>query len=273
MGEWRSGPIAITGASGQVGQLLQRRLAELPNAARRLNQGDDWGQGMRGAVAVAHLAGTLQPKGANSYEKANVGTTKAAVSAARKAGAERIVFLSYHGADPGSANEYLRSKAQAEDLVASSGIPATIFRCVHIYGPPERPGPTATAFLAGGRRRVVVPGSGKQRIAPLFIGDVVEAVLRAALDPDAPTGTFELAGPERMSMDEFVRRLNGGEVRIRHLPGRIAMAIARFSPALTPALMDLLVRDNVPSSDPARVAAEFGFSLHDLEAAWGAQSS
>ena len=261
-------PIAITGASGQVGTLLQERLAELQSSVIPLNRGADWAPSIGEADVVVHLAGTLQPKGKDTYESANVVTTEAVAAAAQNSGVRRIVFLSYVGAALDSANAYLRAKAQAEKALVDSGVPTTIFRCLHIYGPPERPGPTANAFLANGRRRVPVPGTGEQRIAPLYVGDVVSAVLGAATRPDAPTGVFELGGPEEMSMDQFVRSLNGGQVRIRHLPASLARVLAHLSPSLTPALMDLLLCDNVTSTDPNQVAAEFGFSLRRFEDVW-----
>jgi uncharacterized protein YbjT (DUF2867 family) len=269
MAEWRSGAIAVTGASGQVGTLLRERLADHPNEVRSLNQGDDWAAGIRSAEVVVHLAGTLQPKGGSTYESANVETTRTAALAAAEAGVDRIVFLSYVGADPSSSNAYLRSKAQAEEILAASGTPVTIFRCLHIYGPPERPGPTAEAFIAKNGGRVTVLGSGRQRIAPLYIGDVVEAVLRAALDPGASVGTFELGGPEEMSMDDFVRALNGGEARMVHLPTPLARVAAHLVPALTPALVDLLVRDNLTSEDPGRAPSELGFALKRWGEVWG----
>lgn len=265
---WRSGVVAVTGASGQVGTLLRERLAERANEVRALDQGDDWAAGIHSADVVVHLAGTLQPKGRNTYESANVETTRRVATAADEAGVDRIVFLSYVGADPSSSNAYLRSKAKAEAVLKASGTPATIFRCLHIYGPPDHPGPTAEAFVAKGNGRVTVPGSGRQRIAPLYIGDVVDAVLHAALDPGAPADTFELGGPDEMSMDEFVRGLNGGEVRIVHLPTPLARILAHLVPSLTPALIDLLVRDNVTSVDPSRLAGELGFSLHRLADVW-----
>jgi NAD(P)H dehydrogenase (quinone) len=263
------GPIAITGASGQVGTLLRKKLAESRAEVIALNRGAEWNPSIRSAAVVVHLAGTLLPKGKDSYESANVGTTKAVATGVRGSDVKRIVFLSYVGAAADSENAYLRAKARAEQALLDSGVQTTIFRCLHIYGSPERPGPTAEAFLARGRRAVVVPGDGEQRIAPLYVGDVVSAVVAAASSPDAPSGTFDLGGPDEMSMDEFVGALNGGEARIRHLPVPLARVLAHLSPSSTPALIDLLLRDNVIGSDPNRVAAEFGFSLHRLEDAWG----
>ena len=263
--------VAITGASGQVGTLLRERLARDCHEFVPLGRADGWGPAVAGARAVAHLAGALRPTGNDTYRSANVDTTRAVAEAATGAGVERIVFLSYVGADPASPNEYLSSKGEAEAILRQSGVPLTVFRCVHIVGPPEHPGPTAAAFMQPGRGPVRVPGSGKQRIAPLYVADVADAVTKALTDPDAPTGTFELGGPEEMSMDELVLVLNGPQMRITHLPVPLARLIARLLPSLTPALMELLLANNVVGA--GRSAAEaFGLSLHAVGELWSGRT-
>jgi NAD(P)H dehydrogenase (quinone) len=259
--------IAITGASGQVGTLLRERLAKAPARVLPLGRGDDWRTGIAAADAVVHLAGTLQPKRGESYEAANVATARRVAEAAASGGARRIVFLSYVGASADSANEYLRAKAAAERLLLDTGVPTTIFRCLHVYGPPDHPGPTAAAFLAK-RGRVVVPGTGRQRIQPLYVGDVVSAVASAVTRPDAPTGSFDLGGPEEMPMDDFVRALNEPGVKIHHLPAPVARVSARLAPTLTPALMDLLLCDNVTATPAAEVGERFGFTPRRLAEVW-----
>lgn len=263
--------VAVTGASGQVGTLLLRRLAERGEVARALNRGERWAPAIAGADAVVHLAGTLQPRRSESYEEANVEPTATVATAVRGAGVGRVVFLSYVGADAASANAYLRAKAAAERLLEQTGVPTTIFRCLHVYGPPEAPGPTAGAFLAKGGRSVLVLGSGRQAIEPLFIGDVVAAIL-GALAPAAPSGVFELAGPERMSFDEFVAALNPPGTRLRHLPAALARPLAHLAPKLTPALVDLLLADNVAATPAAETAARFGFTPHRLAEVWSRQA-
>jgi uncharacterized protein YbjT (DUF2867 family) len=260
--------IAITGASGQVGTLLRERLAGTSAEALPLNRGDDWRAGIAAADAVVHLAGTLQPKRPDAYESANVDTARTVAEAAAAGPASRIVFLSYVGASPTSSNEYLRAKAAAEELLVGSGVPTTTLRCLHIFGPPQHPGPTADAFRSKGGRAVSVPGSGRQRIQPLYVGDVVAAIEHAATEPEAPTGCFELGGPEEMAMDEFVTAINPSDVKIRHLPAPLARAAARVAPSLTPALMDLLLCDNVISTPAAEVGARFGFTPRRLGEIW-----
>jgi nucleoside-diphosphate-sugar epimerase len=265
-----SGPVlevAITGASGQVGTLLRERL-EGEARVVPLGRDDDWPGPIATADAVVHLAGTLQPRRGESYEEANVEPTRIVADAAAAGSCSRIVFLSYVGPSASSPNAYLRAKAAAEDLLVGSGVPTTIFRCLHIYGPPERPGPTAGAFLADKGKAVTVPGSGRQRIQPLYIGDVVDAVASAVTQPEPPIRTFDLGGPEEMSMDEFVRALNGPDVKIRHLPPGVARIAARLAPSLTPALMDLLLADNVTATPAAEMGERFGFSPRKVGDVW-----
>lgn len=97
-----TGPVAITGASGQVGSAL--RLAGLPNEVRALGRGDELSAAFRDALSVVHLSGTLRPKTRESYVDANLRTLERTVSALDGSAVERVVFLSYVGASTASAN-------------------------------------------------------------------------------------------------------------------------------------------------------------------------
>src|SRR5262249_61966953 len=89
---------------------------------------------------------------------------------------------------------------------------------------------------------------------------------------DVPAGTFELGGPDTMSMDDFVRGLNGGEVRLLHLPPVVARGLAHVLPSLTPALMDLLLADSVPTADPSAVARRVRALVPPVAGVWASPS-
>ena len=264
---WRTGPVAVTGASGQVGTALRRRLDQLTIQVRPLGGGDDLVAGFGDADAVVHLAGTLQPHKPNTYRAANLDTALATAAALAQSRAQRVVFLSFLTARLDSSNSYLRYKAEAEEALRSTGIPAVIFRCDHIYGPPDEPGPTASAFVAKSGK-VLLLGSGSQRLAPLYRDDVVEAILHAALDPETPTGMFQLAGPDNMSAEQFARLLNRDPIRIRRIPTIVAHLLGRVVPNLTPELVDVMLTDAVPTEDVAATARHFGVELHHLADVW-----
>jgi uncharacterized protein YbjT (DUF2867 family) len=73
---WRAGPVAVTGASGQVGTPLRRRLGQLPNEVRPLRRDDDLAAAFGDADAVVHLLRTLRPHNPNTYRAANLDTVR-----------------------------------------------------------------------------------------------------------------------------------------------------------------------------------------------------
>lgn len=244
-GEWLSGPVAITGATGHVGRFVRARLQELPNEVRPLGRGDDLGPALSDAQAVIHLAGALRPARGDTYEGANVNTVRRTVEALGP-GVRRLVLLSYVGADASADNAYLRTKGEAERLVLGCGREGVVLRATFIFGPPDDPGPSAVPFISTDGHPVAVVGSGHQRYAPVHVADVAEALVRFALDPAAPTGTFGIAGPDALDVDAFAATLSGGHARERHLRRPVARALAHLTPRLTPAMVNVLAADSLP---------------------------
>jgi len=264
---WLTGPIVITGASGHVGGFLRRWLETLPNDVRPVGRQDDYQAAFGGAEAVIHLAGTLQPTRHNAYEQANVATVKRTLEALDPTSTRRVVFLSHVGADPSSRNGLLRTKGEAEDLLRACGCDAVILRSSLIYGPPDDPGPSALPFISREGRSVSVIGTGAQRCAPVYVADVVEALVRAALDLKTPVGTFALAGPDVLTIDEFVDLMNPESVSEHHRNRLAARIVSYLAPSLTPALVDVLSRDSLP--DGPRVAEAFGLRPTSVGSAHG----
>lgn len=274
------GSIAVTGANGQVGRALLEALSGLAKEVVCLvRRESDLGgcrqvtgwmhadqalEALSQAGGVVHLAGTLNPRG-HDYESANIATTRRVVAGIDPDTTRRLVFLSYVGAAEDSPNAYLASKARAERLLRDTGVPCTVLRCTHIIGPPNAPGPTAGSLRRSGGRTVAVLGNGRQRVAPVYLGDVVAAVL-AALSSDT-SGTFDLAGPETMTMDELVRLLNpDGGVRISHVPWPAAQLLRFVGPKLPAALIDIMRKDSLGKGDAA--AEALGISLMSLSDVW-----
>jgi len=276
------GTIAITGASGQVGRALLGRLkflrartvaltrkpVKLPASEVIAGSLDSRAAltAMAKASYVVHLAGTLYPTGKNSLHEANAETADAVANALTISNARRVLFLSYLDASEESDNEYLRLKARAERLLRQTSRELVVFRCSHIIGPPEAPGPTATALMAKEGKPVRVLGDGLQVVAPVYIGDVVSA-LAAAIARGSP-GTYDLTGPGRMTMDDLVRLVNGDpSVPITHCPARFARFLSRFFPALPAPFVDVMLRDSI--GDASHGVSEFGLTLTPLETVWG----
>lgn len=272
--------VLITGATGQVGRSTLQALAGRgirPTALVRRSEElngctviSDWlvsdqaAAALRQAETIVHLAGTLNPPD-HDYERANVLPAQRVVTAISQGRARKMVFLSYVGASEDSPNRYLSTKARAERLLRETGIPLTVFRCTHIIGPPSSPGPTATNLLATGRASVTVLGNGRQRVAPVYLGDVVGAVM-AAIDSDH-AGIFDLQGPDELSLDDLVKLLNSpAKVSITHVPAPLARLLRFVGPKLPAALIDAMISDS--ASEHPTASAAFGLALTPISHVW-----
>ena len=96
----------------------------------------------------------------------------------------------------------------------------------------------------------------------------MEAILRAALDPETPTGTFEFAGPDTMTAEGFARLVNSEPIRIRRTPAMLARLLGRVIPTLTPELVDVMLADTLPTEDVTATARLFGVELHRPADVW-----
>ncbi|MEX2116584.1 MAG: NAD-dependent epimerase/dehydratase family protein [Bacteroidota bacterium] len=281
-----SSRIVITGANGHVGRAVLERLwdgnaetfaivrtagslratkvlvdsLDSPRAFKIIHQAD----------VVIHLAGVLHPKPSDTYYGSNVATAAAIARAARGSNVKRIVYLSYLDAKESSSNEYLSTKGLAERLLVETKIPTVIFRCSHVVGDPQNPGPLAALLLSHEGEPVKILGTGKQIVAPVYLGDVAEAILQAV--ENGRRGTFDLSGPDRMTMDDLVRLMNrDSQVPIRHLAGRLAMFLSKMAPGLPAPLVDIMVRPS--AGNPAEAIRQFHLRLHSLGSVWNAPVS
>ena len=281
MGIDQTKTVVVTGANGLVGRALLQKLqqtqayvialtrssVELP--ANRVVTGPldapPAVAAIGGADCVVHLAGTFFPIGKSSYWADNVVATGAVANTLKNSKAKRVLFLSHVGASEDSKNQYLRTKAQAERLLTATNKEVVIFRCTHIVGTPESPGPYGLSLIAKPGKKAGVLGTGRQMIAPLYLGDVVTALI-LAMTKGSP-GVYELAGPEQMPVDELVRIVNRNpQVPISHLPNPIARALGAVLPMLPGPFVDVVLKDSL--GDPSRAKSTFGLSLTSLRSVW-----
>jgi NADH dehydrogenase len=160
--------------------------------------------------AVVNLIGILNSSGRATFETVHVQLTARVLAAARAAGVRRLLHVSALGADPHGPSRYLRSKGAAEALLraapqAGSAHPAvTILRPSVIFGPDDS---LTNRFaqllrLSGGWLPLARAGA---RFAPVSVFDVAEACVRALQRPAAAGATYELCGPQVLTLEEIVR--------------------------------------------------------------------
>jgi NADH dehydrogenase len=201
---------------------------------------------VQGAEAVVYLAATW---GADRRALNAEGAGHAAASAASQ-GAEAFVYVSSIGADPASDSGFASTKGDGEALVRAGFPRATIVRPSIIFGEDDR---FVNLFAGAIAALPMLPVFGPQaRIQPISVDDVAAAIADALADPARHGArTYELAGPEVMTMDDLHRRIAAAQGRER---GFIAVpdALSKLFAALpgtpmTPDQWTMLERGNVAS--------------------------
>jgi uncharacterized protein YbjT (DUF2867 family) len=218
--------IAITGGTGFVGRHLAARLTanghEVVLIARGVDRRVLAAPGPRtsivattvtdvagltrafdGCDAVVHCAGINREIGIQTYEAIHVEGTRAVVAAARSAGVDRLVMLSFLRARPDGPSPYHRSKWAAEEVVRGSGISYTILKAGVIHGRGDH---LSRAFHSSPVFGLV--GLHERPVRPVAVDDVARLLEAAALgDPRLADRTITVLGPEEMTLGTAVRRV------------------------------------------------------------------
>jgi NADH dehydrogenase len=210
------------------------------------------------------------PKKGFTFERIDLGGTKNLVDAAKAAGVPRFIGISGVGADEHGEYPWLRYKWQEEQYIVGSGVPYTIIRGSWVYGPHDV---SLNRFLGFASWLPFIPviGNGKTRINPLFIEDLGAHVTAAVERDDLRGQTFELGGPDTLTMDEIVRgalTAAGKKRFILHQPKflmKIVASVVQHVPGrpLTPDAIDFITQDGTADVEPLKDA--FGLPLTPLE--------
>jgi uncharacterized protein YbjT (DUF2867 family) len=287
--------ILVTGGSGFVGghvvhelrgrDLDVRCLVRDPRKGSRLSalgcelvQGDltdpaSLRRAVEGVDSVVHLVAIRQGR-ERDFQRIMVDGTRDLLAAAKDAGVGRFVHMSALGTSEETKDlvPYYRAKWETEQLVQASGVPSAIFRPSFVFA---RDGGILPAFVKLARYTPVTPitGSGKQRIQPIWAGDVAVYFAEAAVREDVTGKTYEVGGPDAVTWNEFWARLKrtlGQRRPSFHVPMAFMRANALVTerlPGDIPLTRDLLKMlehgDNVVSNDDA--VRTFQISLLPLD--------
>src|SRR6201991_413019 len=222
---------------------------------------------MRDSRAAINLVGILAEGGAQRFEAVQ-GAGPGVVAKAAGAVGAHLVHVSAIGADENSASRYARSKAAGEKAVLAAVPSATILRPSVVFGPEDQ---FTNRFAALARMAPALPliGGGATKMQPVYVGDVARAVADAVDGKTKPGATYEVGGPEVLSLREIIEIILGITERDRMLVSlpfalaKLKAAFLQFAPGdlkLTPDQVELLRTDNVVS-EAAKAA---GLTLEGL---------
>ena len=196
--------IVVIGGSGLIGTKLVNRLrqnghdvvAASPNSGVNTITGEGLAEALAGAQVVVDVANSpsFEDRAALEFFETSGRNLLAAEAAA---GVGHHVALSVVGTDRLLENGYFRAKMAQEELIKASKIPYTILRSTQFF-----------EFVSG----IAQSGTVGQTVhlSPALVQPIASDDVAAALADvtvGAPVnGTVEVAGPERVRLDELVGR-------------------------------------------------------------------
>jgi len=184
---------------------------------------------MEGVDAIVHLAASKSDE-PDSYE-VNVGGMRNLISACKKFGVKRIIYVSTASAKIAHPGIYGATKKEAEDILMESGIPAIILRPSLVYG--DGSGGAFGALMMATRLPIIpVFGDGTWISHPIHVDDVARGI-DSALTSTAFTGhSYDVGGPDAISFDELLRAIsrdaNKSTPHLLHLSPWIGVTLARI---------------------------------------------
>jgi NADH dehydrogenase len=250
--------VCIAGGTGFVGQQIIFSLTRAGHTVRVLTRASSHGNDLKplpsveiavgdvynpdflrrsvdGCDDVVNLVGILNERGFGGagFRRAHVEFTAALLRAMAQAHVPRLLHMSALNADAErGASHYLRTKGEAEKLIraAPAALDWTIFQPSVIFGPRD----SLTNRFAALLRRTggVLPlARAAARFAPIYVGDVAAAFSRALRSGATSRHSYELCGPEVLTLEQIVRIT----AQAAHLPCHIVRlpdALARLQGAV-----------------------------------------
>src|SRR5262245_22995523 len=189
-------------------------------------------EGISGCDAVVHLVGIIREHRAShvTFEAIHVDGTLNVLAAAAAAGVRRYLHMSALGTSVSARSRYHQTKWLAEEAVRASALAWTIFRPSVIYGK----GDGLVSLLAWMVEELpVVPviGEGRQKVQPVPVEQVAEGFRRAVARAETVKQTYEVGGPDAVSMVDLIdaigKALGRPRVRKVHLPLGVMRIAAR----------------------------------------------
>lgn len=289
--------VTIFGGSGFVGTTLVEHLAKTgvrirvavrrPNSAMHVKPLGDVGQvqvvqanvrdensvraAIRGADAVINLVGILFESGAQKFTKVQAEGAEIIARISAELGVKNLVQMSALGADENSPSLYAQSKALGEKAVRQYFPEATIIRPSVIFGAGDG---LFNRFAQAVSTFPLIPVfSGDTKFQPVYVGNVVDVIVKALKDSAMRGETYELGGADVYSLRELMQltaKETMRKVSFIDVPDFIAPVSVFFlgllpNPPITLDQLRMLGGDNVVSED-AKGLGDLGITPTLVEA-------
>ena len=244
--------ILVAGATGYTGRLLTEALLADGHRVRCLVRPSSRTEELSGLGATLAVGDLERTEGLDRalegvgllVSAAQIRFAPVLVEACRRAGVNRAVFMSSTRKFSRFRTPDVEAVEAGEASVEQSGLAATILRPSMIYGPGNDRNISRMRDYLRRRRAVPIFGLGRRLVQPVYVRDVVDAVVSASQRDETAGRAYDIAGrdplPYRAMVDTLCRLLGRRVLRV-YVPICVALPLAKACGTLV---------------DSARVAAD-----------------
>eukprot|EP00744_Colponema_vietnamica_P001730 GILI01002834.1.p1 GENE.GILI01002834.1~~GILI01002834.1.p1 ORF type:complete len:359 (-),score=106.19 GILI01002834.1:92-1111(-) len=240
---------------GDLGQVTPVEFTLLDNSSVR--------KAVANSDVVINMIAQRLPDSTFSVESVQVKAAREIAQAAKDAGAKRFVHFSCLGASKHSPSAFLRAKALGEEAVRDIFPNAIIIRPADMIGYEDR---LLCRMARQATRLPFIPliDGGLNKIQPVYVDDVAQAVINALKLSDTDGKTYELGGDTVITVRDLasvVLRSIAMRTYTADVPAPIATAFATVAERLP---YHFLTRDQVAEASIDKVVSEGALGLQDL---------
>jgi uncharacterized protein YbjT (DUF2867 family) len=208
---------------------------------------------VRGHDAVVNLVAILHGT-SFEFQRTHVDLVKKIVQACLDSGVTRLVHVSALGAASDAPSMYQRTKAAGEAVLEASTLHWTVLRPSVMFGEGDR---FLNLFARVQELAPIMPLAGADTLfQPVWVGDVVNAIVQCLQRDESARRIYEACGPERFTLRQLVKlagSMSGHPRPVVGLPPVLARLQA-FLMELAPG-QPLMSRDNLDSMKVNNVAS------------------
>lgn len=231
--------ILVTGGTGFIGQTLvhhlvedgrevrtllhpSRRTPNLPKgvsvdvAISSIYDERNLRSAMIGVDTIYHLVGGEWKGVRADLDQIEIAGIRTLLEVAQEAGVKRLFYVSHLGANRASAYPIFKVKGIVEEYIRKGGIDYTIIRSGLVFGPGDNFTTELAKLISLSPYLVPIPNEGSTFVQPIWVEDLVTCLLWSLDIEDTINQTYELGGPEFISMrDVYAEVIKAMGVRRR----------------------------------------------------------
>ncbi len=274
--------IAIFGAGGFIGKHLIRELTKLEYRIKvatrnpylkgylkplgnpgqielfktNIFNSEDVKQVLENCDLVINLVGILYETRMQKFNHVHSQFPHLLSNLCNEMGIKNLVHISALGIKERHPSLYMQSKLQGEENIQENFKPSVILRPSIVFGPEDKFFNTF-ASIAQFSPFLPLVGGGKTKFAPIYVGDIAKAIVKAIMLNNSEPKIYELGGPKNYSFKELMEILLI-EIKKKRFLIPIPFGFAKFqsyflqmmpNPLLTPDQVELLKHNNIVSGD------------------------